>query len=109
MNAMRRVVWLWLLLAWLVNAEADFVPPLKEAKTREELINHFGTAIGFGPVEKWEFTTGGRQLLVFVYCPYSGRAACLVLSYYYRESKVAWVLFMDKMLEPTTGLSAEIG
>ena len=89
-------------------AGADFPKPLKEAATREELVNHFGTTIGFGKVEKWEFTTAGHQLISFWYCPYSGRAACYVHAYYYDREKRAWVLFIDRMLEPATDLSAEI-
>ena len=87
---------------------ADFPKPPKEAATREELAKHFGTTIGFGQVEKWEFTTAGRELIIFSYCPYSGRAACYVHAYYHDRAKQIWVLFIDRLLEPATGLSAEI-
>ena len=86
----------------------DFPKPLKSAATREELVKHFGTTIGFGHVEKWEFTTAGRELIIFSYCPYSGRAACYVHAYYYDPAKQTWRLFIDRLLEPATGLSAEI-
>lgn len=92
----------------LVTAAAGFPKPLQEASTREELAAHFGSTIGFGSVEKWEFTTGGRELLAFWYCPYSGRAACYVHVYYHDRAKRKWVLFIDRSLEPATGLSAEI-
>jgi hypothetical protein len=87
---------------------ADFPKPLKSATTREELAKHFGMTIGFGKVEKWEFTTAGRELIIFSYCPYSGRAACYVHAYYHDQAKQAWILFVDRLLEPATGLSAEI-
>jgi hypothetical protein len=48
------------------------------------------------------------ELIAFWYCPYSGRAACYVHAYYYRPSKQSWLLFIDQLLEPATGLSAEI-
>jgi hypothetical protein len=88
-------------------AEADLVKPLKEAITREELVNHFGTTVGIGAVEKWEFTTAGRELIVFGYCPYSGRAVCYVHAYYYQPTKQRWVLFIDRRVEPAIHLSAE--
>ena len=86
---------------------ADFPKPPKEATTREELAKHFGTTIGFGQVEKWEFTTAGRELIIFSYCPYAGRAACYVHAYYYDPTKRAWRLFIDRLLEPAITLSAE--
>ena len=87
---------------------ADVPKPLKSAATRGDLAKHFGTTIGFGKVEKSEFTTAGRELLIFSYCPYSGRAACYVHAYYHDQTKHAWILFVDRLLEPATGLSAEI-
>jgi hypothetical protein len=95
-------------VASVALATGDFVKPLKEAATREELVAHFGTTIGFGQVEKWEFTTAGRKLMVFGYCPYSGRAACYVHVYYYHPTKQRWFLFIDRLFEPATALSAEI-
>lgn len=86
----------------------DFPKPLNSAATREQLVTHFGTTIGFGQVEKWAFTTAGRELLIFSYCPYSGRAACYAHAYYHDRAKEAWILFIDRLLEPATSLSAEI-
>ena len=97
-----------MLLASVALANGDFVKPPKEAATREELVKHFGTTIGFGEVEKWEFTTAGRKLIVFGYCPYSGRAACYVHAYYFDTAKQRWLLFIDRLIEPGIALSAEI-
>jgi hypothetical protein len=98
--------------AWLLvcaGAEGSGFPkPPKSAATREELVKHFGTTIGFGHVVKWEFTTAGRELTVFSYCPYSGRAACYVHAYYRSRTQQAWVLFVDRIIEPAITLSAEI-
>lgn len=105
---MTRLFYVFLLVASSTLAEGDFVKPRKDAATREELIKHFGTTIGFGKVEKWEFTTSGRKLTVFGYCPYSGRAACYVHAYYYDGGKQRWLLFIDRLVEPATRLSAEI-
>jgi hypothetical protein len=87
---------------------SGFPKPPKSAATREELVKHFGTTIGFGPVVKWEFATGGRELIIFSYCPHSGRAACYVHAYYRTRAKQAWVLFVDRLIEPAIKLSAEI-
>jgi hypothetical protein len=103
-----RLFYLLVLLAPLALANGDFVEPLKEAATREALVKHFGTTVGVGEVEKWEFTTAGRKLMVFGYCPYSGRAACYVHAYYYNIAKQRWLLFVDRLIEPGTALSAEI-
>jgi len=95
----------------LVCSGADgsgFPKPPKSAATREELAQHFGTTIGFGHVVKWDFTTAGRELLVFSYCPYSGRAACYVHAYYRTRARQTWVLFIDRLIEPAIKLSAEI-
>ena len=99
------------LVCLLVCSGADgsgFPKPPKLAATREELVKHFGTTIGFGHVVKWEFTTGGRELMVFSYCPYSGRAVCYVHAYYRSRTQQAWVLFVDRIIEPAITLSAEI-
>jgi hypothetical protein len=105
---MTRLLYVFLLVASSALAEDDLVKPLKEGATREDLVKHFGTTIGFGEVEKWEFTTAGRKLMVFGYCPYSGRAACYVDAYYYDRAKQRWLLFIDRLVEPATRLSAEI-
>jgi hypothetical protein len=102
------LLYLFLFVASVALATGDFVRPLKEAATREELVAHFGTTIGFGQVEKWEFTTAGRKLMVFGYCPYSGRAACYLHAYYYSNAKQRWVLFIDRLVEPAIALSAEV-
>jgi hypothetical protein len=105
---MTRLLCVFLLVASPACAQGDFVTPPKEAASRAELVKHFGTTIGFGKVEKWEFSTAGRELLVFGYCPYSGRAACYVHAYYYDGGKQRWLLFIDRLVEPATKLSAEI-
>jgi len=95
----------------LVCSRADgsgFPKALRSAATREELVKHFGTTIGFGEVVKWDFTTAGRELIIFSYCPYSGRAACYVHAYYRSRAQQAWVLFVDRLIEPAITLSAEI-
>jgi hypothetical protein len=107
-NRLIQILCFCFLLGWPVDAGADLVKPLKEATTREELVKHFGATIGFGQVEKWEFTTAGRELIIFWYCPYSGRASCYVHAYYCDRGKQTWVLFIDHVIEPATRLYAEI-
>ena len=98
--------------AWLLvcsGAEGlGFPKPPKSAATREELVKYFGTTIGFGQVAKWDFTSGGRELIIFSYSPYSGRAACYVHAYYRSRAQQTWVLFIDRLIEPAIKLSAEI-
>jgi hypothetical protein len=101
------VCFAWLLL-WSDAEGSAFPKPLKSAATREELVKHFGTTIGFGEVVKWEFTTAGRELIIFSYCPYSGRAACYVHAYYRSRTQQAWVLFVDRIITPAITLSAEL-
>lgn len=57
---------------------------------------------------KWDFTIAGRELIIFSYCPYSGRAACYVHAYYRSRAQQTWVLFIDRIIEPAITLSAEI-
>ena len=97
----------WLLVCSCAEG-SGFPNPPKSAATREELVKHFGTTIGFGHVVKWEFTTAGRDLMVFSYCPYSGRAVCYVHAYYRSRAQLAWILFIDRLIEPAIKLSAEI-
>lgn len=108
MKALSIAISLILALSAPAVVEADLVKPLKEAATRDELVSHFGMTVGSGRVEKWEFTTAGHELIVFGYCPYSDRAVCYVHAYYYQPGKHRWVLFIDRQVEPATGLSAEI-
>jgi hypothetical protein len=86
----------------------EFVNPPGEAKTREELLNHFGKTIGFGPVERAEFRKEGREVFAVWYCPFSGRAACYLHAYYYDPAKSEWILFIDRLIERTATLSAEM-
>ena len=102
------VICLVCLLVCSGAAGSGFPKPPKLAATREELEKHFGTTIGFGHVVKWEFTTAGRELMVFSYCPYSGRAVCYVHAYYRSRTQQAWVLFVDRIIEPAITLSAEL-
>lgn len=111
MNKPGRLIAVVCFASFLVSSGAEgsgFPNPLKSAATREELVKHFGTTVGFGPVVKWEFTTAGRDLMVFSYCPYSGRTACYVHAYYRNRTQQAWVLFIDRLIEPAVKLSAEI-
>jgi hypothetical protein len=107
-NRLIQILCFSFLLACPPRAGADLVKPLTEASTREDLVKHLGATIGFGQVEKWEFTTAGRELIIFWYCPYSGRAACFVHAYYCDRTKQTWVLFIDHVIEPATRLYAEI-
>ncbi len=111
MKTLRRLITGVCFASLIVCSDAEgsgFPKPPKTAATREELVKHFGTTIGFGEVAKWEFTTAGRDLIVFSYCPYSGRAACSVHAYYRDRSKQAWVLFIDRLIKPAIKLSAEM-
>ena len=111
MKRLKRLITGVCFASFLVCSGAEglgFPKPLKSAATREELVKHFGTTIGFGQVVKWEFTTAGRDLIIFSYCPYSGRAACYVHAYYRSRAQQAWVLFIDRLIEPAIKLSAEI-
>lgn len=86
----------------------SFVKAPKEAKSRDELIKAFGTSFGFGPVERAEFSQFGQQIFV-VWCdPFSGRAACYLHAYYYNPSKSEWILFIDRLMEGASDLSAEM-
>jgi hypothetical protein len=102
------MIWFASFLVCSSAVGSGFPKPPKSATTREELVKLFGTTIGFGEVVKWDFTAGGRQLIFFSYCPYSGRAACYVHAYYRSRSKQTWVLFIDRLIEPAVKLSAEI-
>ncbi len=86
----------------------EFVKPLKEARTREELLSHFGNTVGFGSVDRAEFRTAGRELLALWYCPFSGRAACYLHAYYHDQTKDTWIVFIDRLIDHTATLSAEM-
>lgn len=80
----------------------------EEAKSRDELVKAFGTSIGFGPVQRAEFSRFGQQIFVVWYDPYSGTSACYLHAYYYDPSKSEWILFIDRFIEETDDLSAEM-
>jgi hypothetical protein len=111
MKRLERLIAVICFASFLVCSDVEgsgFPKPPKSAATRQELVKHFGTTIGFGEVAKWEFTTAERELIIFSYCPYSGRAACYVHAYYRDPTKQAWILFIDRLIEPAIKLSAEI-
>jgi hypothetical protein len=41
-------------------ADEHLINPPKEIKTRDELVKTFGTSVGFGPVQRAEFSQFGR-------------------------------------------------
>ena len=80
----------------------------KNVKTRDELVKTFGKSVGFGPVQRAEFSRYGREIFAVWYCPFSGRAACYLHAYYYDPTKAEWTLFIDRLMEGTHDLSAEM-
>jgi len=80
----------------------------KEAKSRDELLSTFGRSIGFGSVERAEFSRSGCQIIVIWYDPFSGRASSFLHAYYYDPSAKVWRLFMDRFIEADGDLSAEL-
>ena len=91
-----------------VLADDAFVKPPKEAKSREELIQIFGVSRGCGSVQRAEFSQFGKKILAVWYDPFSGRAACYLHAYYYDPQKAAWMLFIDRIIEGASDLSAEM-
>jgi len=89
-------------------ADTSFLKVPKEVKTRDELVKTFGKSVGFGPVERAEFSRSGRQVFAVWYCPFSGRAACYLHTYYYDPTKAEWILFIDRLIEGASDLSAEM-
>jgi hypothetical protein len=59
-------------------------------------------------VERAEFRKEGREVFGVWYCPFSGRAACYLHAYYYDPAKSEWILFIDRLIERTATLSAEM-
>jgi len=80
----------------------------KDAKTRDELVKVFGTSIGNGPVQRAEFSMSGRQIFAVWYCPFSGRAACYLHAYYFDPAETKWELLLDRLVDKTHNLSAEL-
>ena len=96
------------ILPFCLFAGDSFVKVPKEAKSRDELVKAFGDSIGCGPVERAEFSHFGQQIFVVWYDPFSGRAACYMHAYYYDPSRTEWVLFIDRLFEGASDLSAEL-
>jgi hypothetical protein len=82
--------------------------PPRQAGTSQELIQLFGERQGFGPVDFAHVRRFGREILVFWYDPFSGRAACYIHVYYYDPDGEKWVLFFDDLLENSVSISVEI-
>jgi hypothetical protein len=91
-----------------VFADAPLRDVPKQVKTRDELVKNFGSRIGFGPVQRAEFSLSGRQVFAVWNCPFSGRSACYLHVYYYDPVKLEWVLFINRFIEGTHDLSAEM-
>lgn len=89
-------------------ADTSFLKVPKEVKTRDELVKKFGKSVGFGAVQRAEFSRSGRQVFAVWYCPFSGRAACYLHTYYYDPTRAAWILFIDRLIEGASDLSAEM-
>jgi len=96
------------LLPFCGQADASLPKAPKEVRTRDELVKTFGKEIGFGPVQRAEFGQFGRQIFAVWNCPFSGRAACYLHAYYYDPKKAEWILFLDRLVEGASDLSAEM-
>lgn len=93
--------------ASLMAADWPLAGP-KEAKTSAEIVKVFGSRVGFGPVNRAEFASHGRQFLALWYCPTSGEAACYLHAWYFDPANSKWVQFIEKHIRDTHDLSAEL-
>ena len=81
----------------------------KAVKTRDALVAFFDKKVfRHFPVERAEFCQSGRQVFAVWYDPFSGRAACFLHAYYYDPEKHEWILFINRVLEGASDLSAEM-
>ena len=77
------------------------------ARTTEEITKAVEGHTGFGSIQSAQFDRQGRQVFALWYCPFSGRAACYLHAYYFDYEK-RWIRFMDRLVEGTSDLSAEM-
>jgi hypothetical protein len=87
-------------------AERRVAPRL--ARTTEEITKAVEGCTGFGYIQSAQFDRQGRQVFALWYCPFSGRAACYLHAYYFDDEKSRWIRFMDRLVEGTSDLSAEM-
>jgi hypothetical protein len=87
---------------------AENTPSPKTAKTPEEITKTIEGNRGFGCIQTAQFSHDGVGIFAVWYCPFSGRAACYLHAYYYDYDKSQWVLFLDRLVEGASDLSAEI-
>jgi hypothetical protein len=80
----------------------------KEANTSEEIKKVVGSKVGFGPVNRAEFRSHGRELLALWYCPTSGEAACYLQAWYCDPEKSKWIQFINRRIGDTHDLSVEL-
>jgi hypothetical protein len=82
--------------------------PPKTITTRDDIVALFGKSKGFGPVQRAELCQSGRQVICVWYDPFSGQSACYLHAYYYNPEKREWTLFINRILDGPSDLSAEM-
>jgi|SRR5215471_2844214 len=78
------------------------------AITTEEIEKRIEPHKGFGYLQTAAFSRWGRKIFVVWYCPYSGRAATYVSAYNFDSQKRQWIKFLDRLIEGSHDLSAEM-
>jgi hypothetical protein len=87
-------------------AEGPIAPRL--ARTTEDITKAVEGFRGFGCVQSAQFSRWGRQVFAVWYCPFSGRDACYLHAYYFDHEKARWIRFVDRLVEGSHDLSAEM-
>ena len=95
-----------LLMSSVIAAELADLPAI--AKTTEQITGAAEKIKGFGIIQSAEFTRMGRRVFALWYCPFSGRDACYLRAYCYDPEKVEWRRFVDRLIDGTVDLSAEM-
>jgi hypothetical protein len=80
----------------------------KDAATTEDIVKAVEPFKGFGSIQYAQFNRRGRHVFALWYCPFSGRAACYLHAYYYDLEKAHWIRFVDRLVEGSHDLSAEM-
>ena len=91
----------------LTLASEERVAP-RLARTTEEITKAVEGQKGFGVIQSVQFRRDGRQVFAVWYDPFSGRAACYLHAYYFDDEKARWIRFIDRVVEGTSDLSAEM-
>lgn len=93
------------LFGTVLGAEGPSLQIPETGESPDTIRNALRPFKGFGYVQSAHFDRWGQEIVLFWYCPFSGRSACFLHGYNYDPEGKKWICFLNDLVEGTHDLS----